>query len=123
MVARARPLCPSASPAVRGFPFVERRWLPVALGFISGLLICAALPPWGWWPLAPIGIALWLHLLGAPERRMRFSVSWAVGVAWFGPSTLWMWGLTQPGYVLGVLLAWGPMVGVIGLVTPSDRRR
>lgn len=102
---------------------MERRSVAVALGLLAGLLLCASLPPWGWWPLAPVGLALWLHLLGRPSRWDRFLVSWAVGVAWFGPSTLWMWGLTQPGYVLGVLLAWGPMVGVLGIVVPPDRRR
>lgn len=102
---------------------MERRWGPVALGLVAGCLICAALPPWGWWPLAPLGIAMWLRLLAAPARSSRFLISWAVGVGWFGPSTLWMWGLTQPGYVLGVLLAWGPMVGVLGLLSPHDRRR
>jgi apolipoprotein N-acyltransferase len=102
---------------------VERRWVAVLAGLAAGALICASLPPWGWWPLAPVGVALWLLLLRAPSRLDRFAVSWAVGVAWFGPSTLWMWGLTIPGYVLGVLLAWGPMVGVVGLVTPPDRRR
>lgn len=93
------------------------------LGFISGLLICASLPPWGWWPLAPIGIALWLHAIDSPSRLQRFMVSWMVGVAWFGPSTLWMWGLTAPGYVAGLLLGWGPLVGAIGAVSPGDRRR
>jgi apolipoprotein N-acyltransferase len=102
---------------------VERRWVNIALGLVAGLLICASLPPWGWWPLAPVGIALWVHLLAAPARRDRFFVSWAVGIAWFGPSTLWMWGLTMPGYVFGVLFGWGPMVAAIGLVTPRDRRR
>ena len=102
---------------------MERRWVAVALGLVAGLLLCASLPPWGWWPLAPVGLALWLHLLGRGRRLDRFMVSWAVGVAWFGPSTLWMWGLTQPGYVLGVLFAWGPMVGVVGLAVPPDRRR
>ena len=96
---------------------------PIALGLVAGLLICAALPPWGWWPLAPVGIALWIHLLGDTSRFQRFSISWAVGVGWFGPSTLWMWGLTPPGYVLGVLIAWGGMVGAIGIVSPADRRR
>lgn len=97
--------------------------IPVLSGLLAGLAICASLPPWGWWPLAPVGIAWWIHLLGTPSRLQRFLVSWAVGVAWFGPSTLWMWGLTPPGYVLGVLFAWGPMVGAVGIITPGDRRR
>ncbi len=95
----------------------------IALGALAGLLICAALPPWGWWPLAPIGFAIWIHALDSPSRWQRFVVSWSVGVAWFGPSTLWMWGLTQPGYVLGVLLVWGPLVGCVGIISPGDRRR
>ncbi len=102
---------------------MERRWVSMAVGLLAGLLICAALPPWGWWPLAVVGVALWLRLLADPRRSARWWASWAVGVGWFGPSTLWMWGLTAPGYVVGVLLGWGPMVGVLGLVTPPDRRR
>jgi apolipoprotein N-acyltransferase len=97
--------------------------LPIALGLVAGAAICASLPPWGWWPLAPVGVALWVHLLAEPSRLRRFAVGYAVGVAWFAPSTLWMWGLTAPGYVLGVLLGWGPMVGAVGAVVPGDRRR
>lgn len=92
-----------------------------ALG--AGLCLCAALPPWGWWPLAPVGIAVWIALLGGRRMRARFAVSWLVGVAWFAPSTLWMFQLTAPGYVVGVLLAWGPMVGLLGVLCPPDRRR
>lgn len=92
-----------------------------ALG--AGLCITASMPPWGWWPLAPVGIALWLHLLGGRRMRTRFAISWIVGVAWFAPSTLWMFQLTPPGYVVGVLFGWGPMTGVIGLICPPDRRR
>lgn len=99
------------------------RPVPIALGLLSGALICAALPPWGWWPLAPLGVALWLHLLAEPSRSRRFAVGWAVGVAWFGPSTLWMWGLTPPGFVLGVLLFWGPLVGLLSVAAPPDPRR
>lgn len=96
---------------------------PIALGLVAGLLICAALPPWGWWPLAPVGIAVWLHAIGDPSRLQRFAVSWAVGVAWFGPSTLWMWGLTPPGYVVAVLVGWGSLTGAVGIICPGDRRR
>lgn len=95
----------------------------ILAGLVAGLLICAALPPWGWWPLAPVGVALWLHVGDSPSRLQRFAVGWAVGVAWFGPSTLWMWGLTPPGYVVSVLLGWGPLVGAIGAISPGDRRR
>jgi hypothetical protein len=57
-----------------------------ALG--AGLMLCASMPPWGWWPLAITGIALWLWLLGDQPGRARFALSWLVGVAWFAPSTV-----------------------------------
>lgn len=53
----------------------------------------------------------------------RFTISWVVGVAWFGPSTLWTWGLTPPGYVAELLLGWGVMIGLIGLAAPPNRWR
>jgi len=92
-----------------------------ALG--AGLMLCASMPPWGWWPLAITGIALWLWVLGDQPGRARFVLSWLVGVAWFAPSTLWMWALTAPGYVAAVLLGWGPMVGLVGLASSRDERR
>ncbi len=93
------------------------------LSVVAGLLICFALPPWGWWPLAPAGIALWLWLLDGAHLRRRIWIGWMVGIGWFGPSTLWMWGLTELGYPLGVVFGWGPMVAATAAVVPGDRRR
>jgi apolipoprotein N-acyltransferase len=89
----------------------------------AGLAICFAMPPWGWWPLAIAGIALWLHVLEGEPRRGRFLLGWIVGVTWFGPSTLWMFGLTAPGYPLAVMVGWGPLVGAVSVLSPPDRRR
>jgi len=97
--------------------------LTVVGAMVAGLCICFALPPWGWWPLAPIGIALWLTLLGGRSRRQRAGIGWLIGVAWFGPSTLWMAALTLPGYVVGTLVAWGGMVAAVCALCPADRRR
>ncbi|HTN99543.1 MAG TPA: apolipoprotein N-acyltransferase [Microthrixaceae bacterium] len=107
---------------------LDRRGVSEGLGLLAGLLICASLPPWGWWPLAFLGVALWVFILGPTSKGprgpgRRFMISWAVGLGWFVPSTLWMWGLTQPGYVVGTLFGWGPMVAVIGLGSPSSRLR
>lgn len=113
----------TASEAAGVEPASQRPLLGALLAVVAGLCLCFALPPWGWWPLAPAGIALWLHVLGGRRPRRRAAMSWIVGVAWFGPSTLWMAGLTLPGYVVGVLLGWGGMVAVVGLLCPGDRRR
>jgi apolipoprotein N-acyltransferase len=102
---------------------VDRRGVPQLLALVAGLCLCASLPPWGWWPLAFVGVALWIHLLGGRDGRSRFLRSWLVGVAWFAPSTLWMFGLTPPGYVVGVLIGWGPMVGVVGVAATRTRWR
>jgi apolipoprotein N-acyltransferase len=90
---------------------------------VAGLLVCFAMPPWGWWPLAPAGIALWLHLLDGQDRWGRFLIGWMIGIGWFGPSTLWMWGLTAIGYPFGVVFGWGLMVAVTGVLVPADNRR
>lgn len=99
-------------------------WIAIgALSPAAGLLIAFALPPLGWWPLAPCGIALWLWLLEGASLRSRIWVGWMVGIGWFGPSTLWMWGLTEPGYPVGVVVGWGPMVAATAAMVPNDRRR
>jgi apolipoprotein N-acyltransferase len=64
-----------------------------------------------------------LALLRDRGPRSRFGLSWLVGVAWFGPSTLWMWTLTAPGWLVAVLVGWGGLVGLVGLACPPDRRR
>lgn len=100
-------------------PRLATRW---GLGLIAGLLLCASLPPWGWWPLAFFGSALWFHLLDSRPRQ-RFITSWFVGFGWFMPSTLWIWKLTPPGYLVGGLAGWAGLVGLIGLISLRGRSR
>lgn len=99
------------------------RALSLGRALVAGLCICAALPPWGWWPLAPVGVALWLAELRGRRTAERFAVGYLVGVGWFGLSTVWMWRLTAPGYVLAVAVFWGAMVGLTSVLCPPDRRR
>ncbi len=101
------------------------RSLPVLVvaSLAAGAAICVSMPPWGWWPLALVGVALWIWLLDGLSARQRFVCSYLVGVAWFGPSTLWMWRLTAPGYVAAVLLGWGTLVGLVGVAATRDQRR
>jgi apolipoprotein N-acyltransferase len=69
----------------------------------AGFLVAMALPPWGVWPLAPIGIAILASLLRV-ERRERAIRGFAFGVSLFALGCAWMFQLTAPGYVVVILL-------------------
>ena len=75
-----------------------------ALG--SGTLVAFSLPPWGWWPLAFIGIAIFARITtgGTNRPRTQFLLGTIFAFGWFAPGMCWMWFLTPPGYVIAVLL-------------------
>ncbi|MFM8870136.1 MAG: apolipoprotein N-acyltransferase [Actinomycetota bacterium] len=87
----------------RGTQFVIAR-NPRSL--VAGLLVAAAMPPWGWWPLALAGVALYgtTVLNNKSSPRKDFFSGWLFGVGWFLPAMAWMWFLTAPGYVIAVAL-------------------
>ena len=89
---------------------------------VAGLLIAASVPPWGWWPLAFVGIAMWDRLLSNAKPRARFIRSTVLAIAWFAPSMLWMVDLTAPGYPIAVIL-YALYVGVAGLAVPGRSSR
>ncbi len=72
------------------------------LSLLSGLLVASSMPPWGFWPGAILGAALFTSL-SADRRRERFTLGLLFGLAWFGPTTAWMYFLTAPGYVIAVV--------------------
>ena len=92
---------------------------PHLLAIPAGLLIAAGLPPWGWWPLTLVGIALWFELIAGKDRRRRFSISFIVGLAWTLPATLWMFDLTAAGWPVAVAI-FSLGAGVVGIATPPD---
>jgi len=97
--------------------------LQVVVAVLAGLCVCFSLPPWGWWPLAFVGIATWLWVLDDCSPVRRFALSYLVGVAWFAPSLVWMWRLTAPGYVAAVFVGWAGLVGLVGVASSGDQRR
>ena len=72
----------------------------------AGLLVAASMPPWGWWPLSFVGVAMHLAPLvgGEPRRRSAFRAGTLFGLGWFLPAMAWMWFLTAPGYLVASLL-------------------
>lgn len=101
------------------YPTIQRYGL-VALG---GLAAALALPPWGWWPLSFVGVALFELGLGrAPHRRARFGAGFTFGFVWLVIGTAWMWQLTAPGYVVANVV-FGLYHGVAALAAPAARWR
>ncbi len=69
----------------------------LALG--GGLSVALSLPPWGFWPMAFVGIVMFEMSLGEnASPRQRAARGWLFAAAWMYPGMAWMWSLTVPGY-------------------------
>lgn len=113
---------PPADPGGTAEALTSRRWVARSrtsgLALLAGLCLAASVPPWGWWPLAFVGIAIWDRLLADQPARTRFCRSWIVAAGWLAPAMLWMWALTAPGYVVAVAV-YSAYFGIAGVLTPS----
>lgn len=75
----------------------------IAGAVAAGLLLTAALPPFGWWPLALLGAAGLVLVLDEQTGRRRALLAYAAAVGFLVPGLWWMHEFTLPGYVLAVL--------------------
>jgi len=91
------------------FSLPTGRWGRRGTALVAGLSTCFAMPPWGWWPLAFVGVALWALLLMDRSWKQRFWVGILVGLGWYLPSTLWMVKFSPVGWPVGVAI-WFPLV-------------
>ncbi|MFE9188520.1 apolipoprotein N-acyltransferase [Micromonospora sp. NPDC007208] len=104
-------------PVVAGRPLPLRVAVPLAVA--AGLALLVAFPPYGVWPLAPVGVAL--LAAAAHRRRLRAGagLGFLTGVAFFAPLLAWtnlhtgylpwvLLSLLQAGYLalLGAATAW-----------------
>jgi apolipoprotein N-acyltransferase len=111
---------PSPVPAGRpGFDAVPV-WLRCIL---AGLAIVASIPPWGWWPLGIVGIALLDSLIADQPRWTRFRRTWLVCAVWLSIGMLWMWDLTPPGYLIAFVAYAAYFATAVALVPPGPGRR
>ncbi len=88
----------------------------------AGALVALSLPPWGWWPLAFVGIAILDRLVAERPWRSRFARTWLFGLVWMGPGMAWMWYLSAPGYVVAAAVSAG-YLGLATALTPAGRWR
>jgi len=92
---------------------------PALLASGGGLLVALSLPPWGFWPLALVGIAMFETALGEfPTRRQRLARGWLFGAAWLYLGMCWMWFLTIPGY-LAAGAVFASLHALAALVSPT----
>jgi apolipoprotein N-acyltransferase len=101
-----------------------RRRDPVAGAALvgAGLLVAFSLPPWGWWPLAPIGIAILDRLLAGRPARSRFARGWLFAVGWLPLGMWWMWYLSAAGWIVASA-AYAAYIGAACAVSPPGRWR
>lgn len=91
----------------------------VALG--AGVLVALSLPPWGFWPLAFVGISIFAFTVSEPlPARQRFLRGLLFGVGWMSIGMVWMTQLTVPGYLIATLL-FASLHGAAALVGGSGR--
>ena len=84
----------------------------------TGVLIAAALPPWGWWPAAFVGVACLDRLVADRPRGARFRRGTVVGLGLYLPSLAWMTDMTVPGYLIAVV-AYAALLGLAVTVVPA----
>jgi apolipoprotein N-acyltransferase len=87
-----------------------------------GLTLCASLPPFGFWPLAAVGLVGLDRLIADQPRAARFRRGWLLAMALYVPGLLWMHDLTLPGYLVACVL-YASMLGVGIAAAPSGPGR
>ncbi|MGH1494153.1 MAG: apolipoprotein N-acyltransferase [Acidimicrobiales bacterium] len=89
---------------------------------LAGLCLAGSVPPWGWWPLAFVGIALLDRLIADQPAKNRFRRTWLVAAAWLYPAMLWMWDLA-PGANVVAGSFYALYFGLAAALTPPGPAR
>ncbi len=95
---------------------------PLLWCVLSGILIVASVPPWGWWPTAFIGVAVLDKLLSGQVASRRFRRGFLVGLVWALVGTIWMVDLTPAGWVINAIVH-SSFMGVASLLVPANKGR
>ena len=80
-------VAPPAAPAGRAW--TDTRALRLSLAVAAGLLLYAAFPPLGLWPLAPVGVALLALACAGTSARSGALAGLVAGLAFFVPLLRW----------------------------------
>ena len=94
----------------------------LSIALASGLLVSAAFPPIGWWPVAFVALTPLLWLLRSSSSRRGAALGFAFGVGCYGATLYWILRFGEMAWVALVLLCSASAV-VFGLVAPALSRR
>jgi apolipoprotein N-acyltransferase len=96
--------------------------IPAAVGAAAaaGLAVALSLPPFGWWPLAIVGVAALAALLPGRTAGRRAVLGAAFGLGQFAIGLWWVTEFNVGGYVALVLLAM-VATALAGAVVPARR--
>ena len=89
---------------------------------VAGGLVALSIPPWGWWPLALVGLVAFERLLADQPVWARAWRGFGLGAGWLFPATFWMADFTLPGY-LAVGVVFSLLYGLVGAACPPGRSR
>jgi apolipoprotein N-acyltransferase len=103
-------------------PSLPPRLATVATAVAAGALLCLSLPPFGFWPLAFVGLVLVDRLIADQPCQARFARGWLVAMGCFVPGLSWMTALTVPGTVIACV-AYSAMLGAGIAAAPPGRGR
>lgn len=88
----------------------------------SGFGLAGSIPPWGWWPLAFLGIFGLDRLLAGQTWKRRFRRTWLVAFSWLSPAIFWMWDLAGPGFIVAAAF-YALYFAAAAALTPGDASR
>ena len=101
---------------------LPRRGRVAAPSVAAGVLLALSLPPWGWWPLGPIGAALLYWRLGGLALRTRLWSGWLAGLGCYGIGLFWARAFNWYG-ALVLILVEALFFAAAGALTPPHRGR
>ena len=78
-----------------------------------------SLPPWGWWPLAWLGLAGLYSLIEDEPWRRRLLLGWVAGLGQFGIGLFWMLEFTLPGGLLAIVFS-ALFIAAAAALTPAS---
>jgi len=88
----------------------------------AGGLVALSMPPWGWWPLALVGLVAFERLIADQPIGARAWRGFGFGAGWLFPATFWMVDFTLPGY-LAVCVVFSVLYGLAGAACPPGLSR